>query len=56
MQLLRFKVVECHSKICFTGKKKRVLKYAVRSIALIPYPPNNQGARNRDITPEIFWQ
>jgi hypothetical protein len=54
--LIRFKMVEIDSTISFTGKKKRTLKYPVRSISLVPVlilpgrPPCSSSL------PEIFWQ
>lgn len=51
---LRFRVLEIDSNVCFTGKKKRCLRYTVRSMALIirPSVPDQQGRS----LPEIFWQ
>jgi hypothetical protein len=54
--LIRFKMVEIDSKISFNGKKKKDLKYAVRSVSLIPVsklPTKNPPPPD---LPEIFWQ
>ena len=53
--LIKFKVVEIDSRISFKGLKKIVLKYPVRSIALVP-EPNRPLAMQSDLrVPEIFW-
>ncbi len=54
--IIRFRPVEIDSKICFIGKKKKVLKYPIRSIALIPEPKFRKGDPATLIVPEIFWQ
>jgi hypothetical protein len=54
--LIRFKPVEIDSKICFVGKKKKVLKYPVRSISLVPEPKPVKGGHVQITVPEIFWQ
>lgn len=51
---LRFRVMEIDSNVCFTGKKKRCLRYTVRSMALI-IQSAGPGQKNRSL-PEIFWQ
>lgn len=52
--LIKFKVVEIDSRISFRGLKKIVLKYPVRSIALVP-EPNRLAMRSDLRVPEIFW-
>jgi len=52
--LIKFKVVEIDSRISFKGLKKIVLKYPVRSIALVP-EPNRLAMRSDLRVPEIFW-
>ena len=54
--IIRFRPVEIDSKICFIGKKKKVLKYPIRSIVLIPEPKFRKGDPATLIVPEIFWQ
>jgi hypothetical protein len=54
--LLRFKPVEIDSKVYFTGRKKKMLKYPVRSVSLEPIPGSPNGQKVRMTVPEIFWQ
>ncbi|MEI7726226.1 MAG: hypothetical protein WCK09_14045 [Bacteroidota bacterium] len=54
--LIRFKIVEIDSKISFNGKKKKTLKYPVRSVSLIPEPKSLAKMQNLATLPEIFWQ
>ena len=54
--LIRFKPVEINSKICFIGKKKKILNYQVRSIALVPVPGSKEIIQSFLTVPEIFWQ
>ncbi len=54
--LLRFEVVEIDSKIFFAGKKRKKLKYTVRSISLLAYPVLFNGKTVTRSVPEIFWQ
>ena len=54
--LIRFKPVEIDSKVYFIGKKKKLLKYPVRSISLVPEPKCLNGQPSAVIVPEIFWQ
>jgi hypothetical protein len=54
-QMIRFRIVEIDSNICFVGiKKRRCLRYVVRSLALIPKTKFPDGEQWR--LPEIFWQ
>jgi hypothetical protein len=54
--MLRFKIVELDSRICFIGKKKKVLNYPVRSVSLIPEPRSGNMQHSALTVPEIFWQ
>ncbi|MEI6681852.1 MAG: hypothetical protein WCO44_04455 [Bacteroidota bacterium] len=54
--MLRFHVVEIDSKIFFTGKKRKKLKYAVRSLSLVAKPVLLSGDSVHLTIPEIFWQ
>jgi len=54
--LIRFKPVEIDSKICFTGKNKKVLHYQVKSLSLVPEPNASARLQVSIIVPEIFWQ
>ncbi len=54
--LIRFKVVEIDSNISFAGKKKKKLKYPVRSVSLVPKTKVPPGQADRYTLPEIFWQ
>lgn len=54
--LIRFKPVEIDSNICFLGKRKRSLKYPVRSLALVPDCKKHGEPVQKFIIPEIFWQ
>jgi hypothetical protein len=54
--LIRFKIVEIDSIICFDGKKKRTLKYPVRSISLVPEKMRPENIHCPTDIPEIFWQ
>jgi len=55
-KLLRFNVVEIDSKIFFIGKKRKRLKYAVRSLSLVAKPVMLNGDSVIFTVPEIFWQ
>ncbi|MCX6278401.1 MAG: hypothetical protein NT004_09925 [Bacteroidetes bacterium] len=52
--MIRFKKVEIDSNISFGGKKKRTLRYCVRSVALIAKTKSPTGVSDK--LPEIFWQ
>ena len=54
--LIRFKMVEIDSNISFNGKKKKKLKYPVRSISLIPDTRLTSKVPTLSALPEIFWQ
>ncbi len=54
--MIRFKLVELDSKVCFIGRKKKVLKYPVRSISLVPVPKSSSMLYSTLTVPEIFWQ
>jgi hypothetical protein len=54
--LIRFKMVEIDSKISFNGKKKKDLKYPVRSVSLIPISKFPAKFPAPPDLPEIFWQ
>ncbi|MCX6268421.1 MAG: hypothetical protein NTW16_13850 [Bacteroidetes bacterium] len=54
--LLRFKKIEIDSCISFTGKRKRTLKYPVRSIALVHEVKLPANRTSLSSLPEIFWQ
>jgi len=54
--LLRFKLVEIDSNIIFTGKRKRTLKYPVRSVSLVPETKLHSKIPGFSALPEIFWQ
>jgi len=54
--MIRFKMVELDSRICFIGKKKKVLNYPVRSVSLIPEPKSGNMQHSALTVPEIFWQ
>jgi hypothetical protein len=54
--LIRFKMVEIDSKISFNGKKKKDLKYPVRSVSLIPVSKFPSKFPAPPDLPEIFWQ
>ncbi len=54
--LIRFKSIEIDSKVCFIGKKKKVLNYLVRSICLVPEPKSLTRNASNFAVPEIFWQ
>jgi hypothetical protein len=54
--LIRFKMVEIDSNISFNGKKKKTLKYPVRSVSLIPEPKLPAKIHGLASLPEIFWQ
>ena len=54
--MIRFKLVEVDSKICFRGRKKKVLNYPVRSVSLVPEPKLNMISHATLTLPEIFWQ
>ncbi|MEI6174478.1 MAG: hypothetical protein WCR01_12070 [Bacteroidota bacterium] len=54
--LIRFKLVEVNSQVSFVGRKKKVLKYLVRSISLVPEPTPSLMFRSLVPVPEIFWQ
>jgi len=54
--LIRFKMVEVDSQVSFVGRKKKVLKYLVRSISLVPEPTPSLMFRSLVPVPEIFWQ
>jgi hypothetical protein len=54
--LIRFKMVEIDSKISFNGKKRKNLKYVVRSVSLIPVSKFPAKFPNPPDLPEIFWQ
>ncbi|MEI7980046.1 MAG: hypothetical protein WCI71_00240 [Bacteroidota bacterium] len=54
--MIRFKPVEIYSKICFTGKHKKVLQYQVKSISLVPHPASPLNLNSAVKVPEIFWQ
>jgi hypothetical protein len=54
--MIRFKLVELNSKVCFSGRKKNVLKYTVRSVSLVPEPSLSPTLRSALTVPEIFWQ
>jgi len=54
--LIRFKMVEIDSKICFNGKKKKNLKYPVRSVSLVPVTYLPANITGLSALPEIFWQ
>ncbi len=54
--LIRFKRVEIDSNICFHGKKRRTLKYTVRSLSLIPEARTAGKQTDPEPIPEIFWQ
>ena len=54
--LIRFKSIEIDSKVCFIGKKKKVLNYLVRSICLVPEPKSLRRNASHFAVPEIFWQ
>jgi hypothetical protein len=54
--LIRFKMVEIDSTISFTGKKKKNLKYPVRSVSLVPVTYRPAKFPGPDALPEIFWQ
>ena len=53
-QIIRFKLIEIDSNICFVGRKKKPLRYCVRSVALIPRVKGPNGSVIN--LPEIFWQ
>jgi len=52
--MIRFKKIEIDSNISFGGKKKRTLRYCVRSVALIAKTKAPDGISGK--LPEIFWQ
>jgi hypothetical protein len=54
--LVRFKMVEIDSNISFNGKKKKKLKYPVRSLSLVPVTNRPAWLPETDAIPEIFWQ
>jgi hypothetical protein len=54
--MIRFKLVEVDSTVCFIGRKKKVLNYLVRSISLVPVPRSNVMRNSFLTVPEIFWQ
>ncbi|MDP1623662.1 MAG: hypothetical protein Q8M08_15155 [Bacteroidales bacterium] len=54
--LIRFKIVEIDSSISFIGKKKKTLKYPVRSTVLVPETNLSAKPVCLDGLPEIFWQ
>ncbi len=54
--LIRFKIIEIDSNISFTGKKKKTLKYPVRSVSLVPEPKLPEKIAGLASLPEIFWQ
>ncbi len=54
--IIRFKLVELDSKVCFIGRKKKVLNYPVRSISLVPEPKSSFLLHSALTVPEIFWQ
>jgi hypothetical protein len=54
--LIRFKMIEIDSKVFFIGKKRKILRYPVRSISLVPEAENINGEIPRVTVPEIFWQ
>jgi hypothetical protein len=54
--LIRFKIVEIDSSISFTGKKKKYLKYPVRSVSLVPVTKLSAKIHRLEALPEIFWQ
>jgi hypothetical protein len=54
--MIRFKLVELDSKVCFIGRKKKVLNYPVRSISLVPEPKSTVLLHSVLTVPEIFWQ
>jgi hypothetical protein len=51
---IRFRLVEIDSNVCFVGKKRRCLRYIVRSIALVAKTDAPDGKQGK--LPEIFWQ
>jgi hypothetical protein len=54
--LIRFKMVEIDSKISFHGKKRKDLKYPVRSVSLVPLSKLSESLPQPPTLPEIFWQ
>ncbi len=54
--MIRFKMVEVLSKVCFKGKRKTTLAYEVRSFALQPLPEPTSRPLSTLTIPEIFWQ
>jgi hypothetical protein len=54
--LIHFRMVEIDSNICFIGRYKKVLKYPVRSISLVPIPKSARIHYSTLTVPEIFWQ
>jgi hypothetical protein len=54
--MIRFKVVQIDSNISFAGKKRKKLKYPVRSVSLVPKTKLPAGQSDRYTLPEIFWQ
>jgi len=54
--LIRFKMIEIDSKVFFIGKKRKILRYPVRSISLVPETENINREIPRETVPEIFWQ
>lgn len=54
--MLRFKMVEIDSNISFAGKRKRTLRYPVRSLSLVPELKLPAGRLILYAIPEIFWQ
>ena len=54
--LIRFKLIEIDSKVTFNGKKKKDLKYPVRSVSLVPVTYIPANITGLSALPEIFWQ
>lgn len=55
-KMIRFRMVEIDSYICFIGRHKKMLKYPVRSISLVPIPKSPRVHYSTLTVPEIFWQ
>ncbi|MEI7663912.1 MAG: hypothetical protein WCK34_17020 [Bacteroidota bacterium] len=53
--IIRFKPVEIDSKVYFIGRKKKILKYPVRSVSLVALPIKPDGEKQQLSLPEIFW-
>ena len=49
-------MIEIDSKVFFIGKKRKILRYPVRSISLVPETENINREIPRETVPEIFWQ